>query len=191
MIYIATLDVGTTTVRCFIIDARGEVLGSSTERVKLLNPQPGHFEIEPETLWAQIVSVVNRAVIDAQLKPCDITNFGLSTQRCTFLTWNHETQEYYHNFITWKDLRANTLVDQWNTGAAIKALNIFSYVLYLITRSKRFLAASVLKMMNGQVIRGEHIKTEESNTNVQYKLKATKTTIKTLQGKFILSILQP
>ncbi|XP_036341329.1 putative glycerol kinase 5 [Rhagoletis pomonella] len=139
-------------------------------QVKLLNPQPGHFEIEPETLWAQIVSVVNRAVIDAQLKPCDITNFGLSTQRCTFLTWNHETQEYYHNFITWKDLRANTLVDQWNAGAAIKALNIFSYVLYLITRSKRFLAASVLKMMNGQVtLRLLH--ELENNTRLREALK--------------------
>ncbi|XP_053952669.1 putative glycerol kinase 5 [Anastrepha ludens] len=181
MVYIATLDVGTTKVRCFIIDDSCEVLGSSTEWVDLLNPQPGYFEIEPESLWRKIVSAINNAVIDAQLKPSDITCFGLSTQRCTFLTWNHETQEYYHNFITWKDLRANTLVDKWNAGIAIKTLNTFSYVLYLLTRSKRFLAASVLKMMNGQVtLRLLH--ELQSNTRLQEALKQKKARVELLDS---------
>ncbi|XP_050333319.1 putative glycerol kinase 5 [Bactrocera neohumeralis] len=151
MVHIATLDVGTTTVRCFITNDNCEVLGTATERVDLLNSQPGYFEIEPEALWVKIVAVINKAVRQAHLKPSDIDSFGLSTQRCTFLTWNHETQEYYSNFITWKDLRANALVDQWNAGLIVKTLNTVSYALYLITRSNRFLAASVLKMMNSQV----------------------------------------
>ncbi|XP_067645291.1 putative glycerol kinase 5 [Eurosta solidaginis] len=181
MVHIATLDVGTTNVRCFITNATCEVLGSSSEKVVLLNPLPGYFEIEPETLWTQIVRVINNAVLDAQLKPCDITCFGLSTQRCTFLTWNHETQECYHNFITWKDLRANELVNQWNAGIAIKTLNAFSYVLYLITRSKRFLAASVLKMMNSQVtLRLLH--ETQTNKRLQEALKLRKVRVELLDS---------
>ncbi|XP_037939463.1 putative glycerol kinase 5 [Teleopsis dalmanni] len=152
--YIAALDVGTTTVRCFIIKSCNgslDIQGSASELVTLINPQPGYFEIEPETLWLQIVRVINGAVKDAQLKPSQITCLTLSTQRCTFLTWNHRTKEYYHNFITWKDLRSDTLVDQWNSGLKLQTMNKISYGLYLITRSKRFLAGSVLKMMNGQV----------------------------------------
>lgn len=88
---------------------------------------------------------------DAQILPLQISCLGISTQRCTFLSWNHATQEYFHNFITWKDLRSNRLVDEWNKSLTLKTINTLSYVLYLITRSNRFLAGSVLKMMNGQV----------------------------------------
>ncbi|XP_011195724.2 putative glycerol kinase 5 [Zeugodacus cucurbitae] len=181
MVYIATLDVGTTTVRCFITNDKCEVLGSATERVDLLNPQPGHFEIEPESLWAKIVAVINKAVRQAHLRPCDINSFGLSTQRCTFLTWNHETQEYYHNFITWKDLRANALVAQWNNGLVIKTLNSVSYALYLVTRSNRFLAASVLKMMNSQVST-RLLHEVQTNTRLQQALKRNEARVELLDS---------
>uniref|UniRef100_A0A1A9W3H6 Glycerol kinase 5 n=1 Tax=Glossina brevipalpis TaxID=37001 RepID=A0A1A9W3H6_9MUSC len=151
MQYIAALDVGTTTVRCFILNENCEIKGSSKRLVELLNPEPGYFEIEPEALWRKIIAVIEDAVKAAQIRPDQISCFGISSQRCTFLTWNHLTQEYYHNFITWKDLRADSMVDEWNDGYTLKTLNGFSYALYLLTRSNRFLAGSVLKMMNGQV----------------------------------------
>lgn len=61
------------------------------------------------------------------------------------------TNEYFHNFITWKDLRSDALVDKWNKSLTLKTVNSTAFILYLLTRSKRFLAGSVLKMMNGQV----------------------------------------
>uniref|UniRef100_A0ABK9NG88 Carbohydrate kinase FGGY N-terminal domain-containing protein n=1 Tax=Glossina morsitans morsitans TaxID=37546 RepID=A0ABK9NG88_GLOMM len=151
MQYIAALDVGTTTVRCFVLNENCEIKGSSTQLVELLNPKPGYFEIEPEALWGKIVAVIEDAVQVAQIRPDQLSCFGICSQRSTFLTWNHLTQEYYHNFITWKDLRADFMVDEWNGSYTLKALNGFSYALYLLTRSSRFLAGSVLKMMNGQV----------------------------------------
>ncbi|KAH8251105.1 hypothetical protein KR026_011590 [Drosophila bipectinata] len=150
-VFIAALDVGTTCVRCFVLDERCAVRGSAVDAVKLLNPQPGFFEIDPEALWRKIVQVINQAVQDAKLKPTDITCLTISTQRCTFLTWDHRSGEYYHNFITWKDLRADELVDQWNTSWTRRTMNGFSYALFLLTRQSRFLAGSVLKLMNGQV----------------------------------------
>ncbi|KAL9911219.1 glycerol kinase 5 isoform 1-T3 [Glossina fuscipes fuscipes] len=151
MQYIAALDVGTTTVRCFVLNENCEIKGSSVQLVELLNPKPGYFEIEPEALWSKIVAVIEDAVKVAQIRPDQLSCFGISSQRCTFLTWNHLTQEYYQNFITWKDLRADFMVDEWNGSYTLKALKGFSYVLYLLTRSSRFLAGSFLKMMNGQV----------------------------------------
>ncbi|SPP77126.1 putative glycerol kinase 5 [Drosophila guanche] len=149
--YIAALDVGTTCVRCFVLDDKCLVKGQAVDAVELLNPQPGFFEIEPESLWRKIVNVITLAIRDAKLKPTQITCLTISTQRCTFLTWNHKTGEYYHNFITWKDLRADALVDQWNSSWTKRSMNGVSYALYLVTRNHRFLAGSVLKLMNGQV----------------------------------------
>ncbi|XP_061393080.1 putative glycerol kinase 5 [Musca vetustissima] len=151
MSYIAALDVGTTTVRCFVLNEKCEIKSCAVEEVQLLNPKAGYFEIEPETLWQQIVRVIQNAVKNAELEPSQISCLGISSQRCTFLTWNHKTQEYFHNFITWKDLRSDVLVDEFNHSVALKTLNSCAYALYLLTRSNRFLAGSVLKMMNGQV----------------------------------------
>ncbi|XP_017058066.1 putative glycerol kinase 5 [Drosophila ficusphila] len=150
-VYILALDVGTTCVRSFVLDDRCVVRGSAVDAVELLNPQPGYFEIEPEILWRKIVNVITLAVKDAQLSPSDISCLTISTQRCTFLTWNHRTGEYYHNFVTWKDLRADKLVNEWNTSWTKSSMNWVSYALFLLTRQSRFLAGSVLKLMNGQV----------------------------------------
>ncbi|XP_055913478.1 putative glycerol kinase 5 [Eupeodes corollae] len=151
MSFIASLDVGTTSLRCFIFNENCQIKGSASELVELLNPRAGYFEIEPEKLWLSIVNVISNAIKDANLNSSDITCLGISTQRCTFLTWDSNTHEYFHNFITWKDCRADGLVNKWNSGLMLKTLNTLSYGLYILTRSKRFLAGSVLKMMNGQV----------------------------------------
>ncbi|XP_062136580.1 putative glycerol kinase 5 [Drosophila sulfurigaster albostrigata] len=149
--HIAALDVGTTYVRCFVLDDKCVVKGSAADTVELLNPQPGYFEIEPEGLWRKIVKVITESIRDAKLTPANITCLTISTQRCTFLTWNHRTKEYYHNFITWKDLRADDLVQQWNASCSLRGMNGVAYALYLLTRNSRFLAGSMLKLMNSQV----------------------------------------
>ncbi|XP_023288385.1 putative glycerol kinase 5 [Orussus abietinus] len=80
-----------------------------------------------------------------------IACLGISTQRGSFTTWNPETGKHYHRFITWKDLRADTLVQEWNSSMIMKSLRAGSHLLYMMSRSKRFLAGSVLKLMNTQM----------------------------------------
>ncbi|XP_037295078.1 putative glycerol kinase 5 isoform X2 [Manduca sexta] len=75
---------------------------------------------------------------------------GISTQRGTFTTWSQETGKHFHNFITWKDLRADALVKMWNDSFTWKLIKAGSYILYLVLRSKRFRAGSVFKFMNTQ-----------------------------------------
>lgn len=90
-------------------------------------------------------------LLDANLSPSDLDCIAICTQRGTFVTWNRETGEYYHNFITWKDLRADDLVNKLNGGIIMKSMKGACYSLYMLTRSKRYLAGSVLKLMNSQV----------------------------------------
>ncbi|EDW50263.1 GM14527 [Drosophila sechellia] len=169
--FILALDVGTTCVRSFVLDEQCEVRGSAVDAVELLNPQPGHFEIEPESLWRKIVGVITQAVKNAKLTPPDITCLTICTQRCTFLTWDHRSGEYYHNFITWKDLRADELVDQWNASWTKSSMNWFSYALFLLTRQSRFLAGSVLKLMNGQALMQKKARVELLDSWILHKLR--------------------
>ncbi|XP_042205377.1 putative glycerol kinase 5 isoform X2 [Homarus americanus] len=149
--YIASLDLGTTTLRCFIYDANVRICGKAEEKVTLLYPSPECVEMNPEELWEKFVKIINDAIANAGLNPGNISCLGLSTQRATFITWDRRTGETFHNFITWKDIRADSLVRQWNTCLTMKTLRFISSILYKILRNKRYLAASVMKFMNIQV----------------------------------------
>ncbi|XP_061721181.1 putative glycerol kinase 5 [Cydia pomonella] len=148
--YILTLDIGTTTIRSFIYNSKAETVGSAVDQVKLHYPSPGFVEIDPEELWKSVVQVVLISIKDAKLSAAQITAMGISTQRSTFINWSRETGKPFHRFITWKDLRADKLVNQWNESYTWKLFKASAYVLYLIMRSQKFRAGSVLKFMNTQ-----------------------------------------
>ncbi|XP_015516346.1 putative glycerol kinase 5 isoform X1 [Neodiprion lecontei] len=148
--YVAALDVGTTTVRCHIIDKNVRTIGAASEKVEIIYPKPGYVEIDPDRLWETIIRVMKDALQDANLEANQITCIGISTQRGSFTTWNRETGKHYHNFITWKDLRADQMVKDWNSSLTMKGLRSGAHFLYMISGSKRFLAGSVLKLMNTQ-----------------------------------------
>lgn len=58
-------------------------------------------------------------ILEADATAADIKSFGLSVQRSTFVTWDKRTGKTFHNFITWKDLRADHLVKSWNNSWTI------------------------------------------------------------------------
>ncbi|XP_033228077.1 putative glycerol kinase 5 isoform X2 [Belonocnema kinseyi] len=150
MKYVAALDVGTTTVRCHILDENAVTIVSSAEKVELLYPKSGYVEIDPDDLWTTICKVCKYCIQESGIDPKLISCLGISSQRGTFLTWDLETGKHYHKFITWKDLRADTMVKEWNSSFTMKTLRAGSNALYAFFRSKRFLAGSVLKLMNTQ-----------------------------------------
>ncbi|XP_043277872.1 putative glycerol kinase 5 [Venturia canescens] len=151
MRYIAALDVGTTTVRCYIIDENITTVACATEKVELIYPKPGYVEIDPDQLWSSILKVMKNAIHQSGIDPACVSSLGISTQRSSFTSWNYETGKHYHRFITWKDLRADSMVKEWNSSVTMKGLRMGAHLLYTITRSKRFLAGSVLKLMNTQM----------------------------------------
>lgn len=148
--YIATLDIGTTTIRCYIYNSKAETVGKAVDQIILQYPEPGYVEIDPDILWTSIKSVVEKSMKDARLSSGQITAMAISTQRSTFITWSRKTGKHFHNFITWKDLRADDLVKKWNKSYTWMAVRAGAYALYVILRSKRFRAGSVLKFMNTQ-----------------------------------------
>ena len=54
------------------------------------------------------------------VNPRQILCLGISTQRSSFITWDRETGNPFHNFITWKDVRSDSLVQQWNKSLTMK-----------------------------------------------------------------------
>ncbi|XP_011502590.1 PREDICTED: putative glycerol kinase 5 [Ceratosolen solmsi marchali] len=151
MRYLAALDVGTTTIRCHIVDDRGCSVATSFEKMKLLYPKIGHIEIDPDWLWEAIIRVIKKCFSESEIEPSKVEALGISTQRCSVITWDLESGKHYHNFITWKDLRADSMVKEWNSSFAMHCLRLGSRLLYTIFRNKRYQAGSVLRLMNTQM----------------------------------------
>ncbi|CAH0391262.1 unnamed protein product [Bemisia tabaci] len=149
--YILALDVGSTTIRCHVLNKQAESLGAGTDKVTELYPERGRVEISPTDLWSKIRRVVDIAILNSKISVGEIRCLGISTQRGTFITWNRTTGEPYHNFISWKDIRADSLVKSLNGSLWMRSLRYSAWFLYMVTRSSRFLAGSNLQLMNVQV----------------------------------------
>ncbi|CAG2122977.1 unnamed protein product, partial [Medioppia subpectinata] len=72
--------------------------------------------------------------------------------RGTFITWDRETGQPFHNFITWKDIRSEQLCNQWNQSMRMKCLKMGAKFVHFFSRSDRFLAASLLRFTTGMVV---------------------------------------
>lgn len=113
-----------------------------------MHPHPGWVEMDPEELWTTVLSVGKEAIEGAEVTAKDLACMGLSTQRSTFITWSRSTGLPFHNFISWKDTRADAICRNFNTHPLLKAFKTFSKVLYTVTRHSRFLLASIVEAQN-------------------------------------------
>ncbi|KAM7161349.1 glycerol kinase 5 isoform 3-T3 [Macrochelys suwanniensis] len=142
--YVLGVDVGSLTLRCHVYDKTAAVRGASSKKVETLHPHLGWVELDPEVLWTQVTDVIKEAVQAAGLQMNQIAGLGISTQRGTFITWNKKTGKPFHNFISWQDQRAAELVNSWNRSLILKAIHVISTMIYFLTWSDRYLAASSL-----------------------------------------------
>jgi len=149
--YVIGLDVGTTTARSFVYDVQGAVVGEAHSTLGLMSPNPGWSEIDPEELWMKVLEVLRNCISSAGLQASDIGSIGISCQRATFTCWSAVTGRHFHNFVTWKDLRADRYVNEWNASFSMKALRLGSKLLYWGSRQARYKAASILKLYNNMV----------------------------------------
>ncbi|CAG0920783.1 unnamed protein product [Notodromas monacha] len=143
--HVLALDVGTSSIRCFVVDDKGAIVGGAREPIRVLSPGPGLEEIDPDHVWQDSVRVVKMALADARLAPSDVRGLGISVQRGTFTTWDKKTGKVFHNFVTWRDLRAAQLADSANKSATLRAVKCGGTLLHFLTRMPKFIVASILR----------------------------------------------
>ena len=106
--YLASVDLGTTSVRCFLYDLEGRVISQATEKITQLYPHQGWSEIDPEEVYNLYISCyVPFLDVDATAK--DIKAFGLATQRGSFVTWDKRSGKTFHNLVSHKFLELNSI----------------------------------------------------------------------------------
>ncbi|XP_065178159.1 putative glycerol kinase 5 isoform X1 [Sycon ciliatum] len=143
--YVLSVDIGSTSMRCFVIDKDLKFVGKAAQPMEYTRPQQGHVELDPELIWERFVTIIKEAMETAKITASQVSSLGISLARGTFTSWDRETGEIVHPFISWQDTRSAPLAKSWNNSLMFKAISKASRAIYTVTRIRRFLAMSVIE----------------------------------------------
>ena len=102
---ILAVDAGTTSVRGFIVDATGAILGVGQREFPQHFPSPGLVEHDGDEIWAATLAACADALAAAGTRPDEVTCVGLTNQRETTLLYDRATLRPVHRAIVWQDRR--------------------------------------------------------------------------------------
>ena len=111
--YILGIDSGTTSVRSFVIDEAGTVLGMGQQELTQHYPRAGWIEHDPKQILASQLEVMRAALRGAGVSPADIATAGITNQRETALVWEKSTGEPIYNAIVWASRQTVDVVEKW------------------------------------------------------------------------------
>ncbi|TVY08253.1 xylulokinase [Paenibacillus cremeus] len=80
MAYFLGIDLGTSAVKCILVDEAGSVKASYSVEYPLLQPQPGWAEQQPEAWWDGTTACIRTLLDKAGIGGADIAGIGLSGQ---------------------------------------------------------------------------------------------------------------
>ncbi len=105
------LDIGTTSTKAVLFDLLGAELGTAEQAYRLHTPQPGWVELDPESLWSAVVSVL-RTVVDRAGAQARVLALAVAAQSGSLLPARADGTPVYP-IITWMDGRTDALVNRW------------------------------------------------------------------------------
>jgi glycerol kinase len=105
MSYILTLDIGTTNIKAFLFDKKGEIFAQARKRPNHISDNPGQVEQDPKEIWDLSRQVMEEVLNSKNLKANSVDSIAISTQRSSFLFWDKKSGEPLSNIITWQDKR--------------------------------------------------------------------------------------
>jgi glycerol kinase len=110
--YIAAIDQGTTSSRCMIFDAAGQVVARAALEHRQIFPRPGWVEHDALEIWGAVESVAAEAMAALNIGPGELAAVGITNQRETTLLWDKATGEPIANAIVWQDTRTAELIHE-------------------------------------------------------------------------------
>jgi len=104
MKYIMGIDVGTSGVKCIIIDEYGQVAASDTQSYPLSTPQNGWSEQEPADWWRGTLDAIKNVVKQSGISNENIAGLGFSGQMHGLVALD-ENDNVIRPAILWNDQR--------------------------------------------------------------------------------------
>ena len=110
--YIMALDAGTTSNRCILFNAAGEVCSMAQKEFTQYFPQPGWVEHDANEIWSTQLEVARQAMENTGATPGSIAAIGITNQRETTVVWDKKTGEPICRAIVWQCRRTSRYCDE-------------------------------------------------------------------------------
>ena len=111
-LYIAALDQGTTSSRCFLFDKNGKEVSRAQKEHRQIFQKPGYVEHDALEIWNNCLEVIDSAVKQVDFSSALVAAMGITNQRETIVIWDSETGQPLHHAIVWQDMRTQALVQR-------------------------------------------------------------------------------
>jgi len=110
--YIMALDQGTTSSRCILFDAEGNICSMAQKEFSQIYPKPGWVEHDPMEIWSSQLSVATEAMAKIGVCAAQIEGIGITNQRETTIVWDAATGQPVYNAIVWQCRRTAERIEQ-------------------------------------------------------------------------------
>ena len=112
MAYIMALDAGTTSNRCILFNAAGEMCSVAQKEFTQYFPKPGWVEHDANEIWTTQLGVALSAMNKVGATAADIAAIGITNQRETTIVWDRRTGEPVCHAIVWQCRRTSACCDE-------------------------------------------------------------------------------
>ena len=110
--YVMALDSGTTSNRCVLFDADGEICSVAQKEFTQIYPRPGWVEHDADEIFSTQLEVARQALANIGAGAQDIAAIGITNQRETTIVWNKHTGRPVYNAIVWQCRRTAEYCDR-------------------------------------------------------------------------------
>jgi glycerol kinase len=99
---VLAVDQGTSSTRCFVVDAALDIVATATRPVRSSYPRPGWVEQDAEEIATSVTDVIAEAVDRAGVGWDRVRGIGIDNQTETFVVWDRGTGTPIHPAIVWQ-----------------------------------------------------------------------------------------
>lgn len=107
--YIGAVDLGTTSNRFMILNAKGGIVGMDQKEHEQIFPRPGWVEHDPMEIWNNTCDVIRGALAKAAISGDQIEAIGITNQRETAVVWNRTNGKPFYNAVVWQCTRTDAI----------------------------------------------------------------------------------
>ncbi|MGD8834600.1 MAG: glycerol kinase GlpK [Desulfobacteraceae bacterium] len=107
--YIGAVDLGTTSNRFMILNARGGIVAMDQKEHEQIFPQPGWVEHDPMEIWNNTCDVIRSALAKAAISGNQIAAIGITNQRETAVVWDRTSGNPLYNAVVWQCTRTDAI----------------------------------------------------------------------------------
>jgi glycerol kinase len=108
--YVAAIDQGTTSSRCMVFDAAGNIAAVEQREHRQIFPRPGWVEHDAEEIWMNVLAAVQGALGKLSIKASALAAIGITNQRETTVLWDRISGRPISHALVWQDTRTDRLV---------------------------------------------------------------------------------